>query len=215
VEGSSSVNTNGQSPPVKRTRRLEKNHVNEKEQQQQQVRAGDDEAKGHDHHHHHDVQQQQQQNWMVGKERFKKSYRHVQLDERLTKQRCRMEARILEKCYSKTNVDTNNSNETNNSNNNNRNNHTVSLRVPRVYRLDPPIIFLEYLSGRTVRDALEVDLLVPSASLSLQQVVVSKKQQQQQGGDQVVETNNNSNIVLLNLSQRMGRMIRELHNLGI
>ena len=35
---------------------------------------------------------------VIAKERFSKRYRHQKLDERLTKQRCRAEARILAKC---------------------------------------------------------------------------------------------------------------------
>jgi TP53 regulating kinase and related kinases len=175
------ISNNGQplSPPVKRTRLLEEEekdpHVNDEEDVQQQ---------------------QQQQQWMVAKERFKKSYRHSQLDERLTRQRCRMEARILEKCYNKSSsVTAGNSNDACT---------TTILRVPRVHRLDPPILFLEYLPGRTVRDALEVDLL-PAFLLH----------QQQQQAEQQAPIETNSSVVLLDLSQRMGRMIRHLHNLGI
>ena len=37
----------------------------------------------------------------ICKERFSKAYRHPTLDERLTKRRCRSEARVLEKCTKK------------------------------------------------------------------------------------------------------------------
>jgi TP53 regulating kinase and related kinases len=80
----------------------------------------------------------------ICKERFPKSYRHPVLDERLTKQRCRMEARLLEKCQAKGAVD-----------------------VPSVFHVDysgaatggAAILYLEYIDGKTVRDFLEEDIL--------------------------------------------------------
>jgi TP53 regulating kinase and related kinases len=80
----------------------------------------------------------------VCKERFPKSYRHPVLDERLTKQRCRMEARLLEKCQAKGAAD-----------------------VPSVFHVDysgsstggAAILYLEYIDGKTVRDFLEEDIL--------------------------------------------------------
>jgi TP53 regulating kinase-like protein len=67
----------------------------------------------------------------VAKERFTKSYRHPVLDERLTKSRCRAEARILEKCLVKGGMD-----------------------VPAVYQVQAPVIYLEFIDGVTVRDYL-------------------------------------------------------------
>jgi TP53 regulating kinase and related kinases len=80
----------------------------------------------------------------ICKERFPKSYRHPFLDERLTKQRCRMEARLLEKCQTKGAAD-----------------------VPSVFHVDysgsstggAAILYLEYIDGKTVRDLLEEDIL--------------------------------------------------------
>ena len=66
----------------------------------------------------------------ICKERFSKSYRHPTLDERLTKSRCRSEARILEKCGKR----------------------TQEFRVPKVIRVDPPLLYLEYLDGPSLKD---------------------------------------------------------------
>jgi TP53 regulating kinase and related kinases len=189
-------NNGKSSPPVKRTRLEQENHHHRvyNEQQPPQLR--------------------QQQYWMVAKERFKKSYRHAQLDERLTRQRCRMEARILEKCYHKScsRVVT-----TGNNNHDAAGTTPIVLRVPRVFRLDPPILFLEYLPGRTVRDALEVDLLprFVMAMMSLQQQEQGEKAAADETTTTTTTRTTDSNMILFNLSQRMGRMIRHLHNLGI
>jgi TP53 regulating kinase and related kinases len=77
----------------------------------------------------------------ICKERFAKKYRHPVLDARLTKQRCRMEARLLEKCKSK------------------------GINVPNVLQVDTnfscgtALIYLEFIDGQTVRDYLEEYLL--------------------------------------------------------
>lgn len=67
----------------------------------------------------------------IAKERFAKAYRHPTLDRRLTQQRSRAEARILEKCRAK------------------------GLKVPQVLRVEGNTLFLEYLEAPTVRTALE------------------------------------------------------------
>lgn len=68
----------------------------------------------------------------IAKERFSKSYRHAVLDERLTRQRCRAEARLLEKCLKK------------------------GISVPAVLRVEAPILYLEYLEDHsTLREHLE------------------------------------------------------------
>jgi TP53 regulating kinase and related kinases len=68
---------------------------------------------------------------VIAKERFPKSYRHPVLDERLTKQRCRAEARILGKCAQK------------------------GMDVPAVLLVRPPVLYLEYVKGITIRDRIE------------------------------------------------------------
>jgi TP53 regulating kinase-like protein len=68
----------------------------------------------------------------IAKERFPKSYRHPILDERLTKQRCRAESRILTKCLEKGGLD-----------------------VPAVLRVEPPVLYLGFVEGKTLRDTLE------------------------------------------------------------
>lgn len=65
---------------------------------------------------------------IVCKERFSKAYRHPDLDERLTKSRCRGEARSLEKCTKKT-----------------------GIRVPGVIRVDPPLLFTEFIEGPNLK----------------------------------------------------------------
>ncbi|GAX23527.1 TP53 regulating kinase and related kinases [Fistulifera solaris] len=72
----------------------------------------------------------------IAKERFSKAYRHPALDEKLTKQRCRAESRILTKCVEK------------------------GIPAPRVLRTDAPVLYLEYIDAPTVREYLETDLLV-------------------------------------------------------
>mmetsp|Transcript_5829 Transcript_5829/g.11403 ORF Transcript_5829/g.11403 Transcript_5829/m.11403 type:complete len:273 (+) Transcript_5829:42-860(+) len=67
----------------------------------------------------------------IAKERFCKKYRHPVLDERLTKQRCRMEGRILEKCLK------------------------GGVVTPRVLRVEAPVLYIEYIEGMTVRDLLQ------------------------------------------------------------
>ena len=68
----------------------------------------------------------------IAKERFSKSYRHPALDERLTKQRCRAEGRILTKCLEKGGLD-----------------------VPKVLRIEAAVLYLEFIRGKTLRDTLE------------------------------------------------------------
>ena len=66
-----------------------------------------------------------EQQWMVCKERFSKAYRHPVLDERLTKSRCRSEAKHLEKCHKNTTKN-------------------LGIRVPKVLRVEPPLLYLEF-----------------------------------------------------------------------
>lgn len=68
---------------------------------------------------------------IIAKERFRKRYRHSVLDERLTKQRCRMEARILDKC------------------------RHGGIATPRVLRVEAPVLYMEYIDGTTVRNLLQ------------------------------------------------------------
>ena len=101
------------------------------------------------------------------KERFSKAYRHPSLDERLTKSRCRTEARVLEKCAQKSN-----------------------LRVPRVIRVEPPLLYMEYIDG-------------PSLKSHLREAAAT------QSGD-------NARILSYpKLAKTMGEMIGKLHALGV
>lgn len=68
---------------------------------------------------------------IICKERFSKAYRHPDLDERLTKSRCRSEAKILEKCAKKSDV-----------------------RVPAVIRVEPPLLYMEFLEGLNLKTYL-------------------------------------------------------------
>jgi TP53 regulating kinase-like protein len=80
---------------------------------------------------------------VVAKERFSKIYRHPILDEKLTKQRCRAEARILEKCLEK-----------------------GKLSVPKVVRVEAPVLYLEFLGEDiiTLRERLEEILYVENGT---------------------------------------------------
>ena len=78
-----------------------------------------------------------QPSFQIAKERFAKKYRHPILDTRLTKQRCKAEARILHQCR---NLDGNG-------------------WVPQVFRVDAPILYLKWIDGHTVRQELQKLLL--------------------------------------------------------
>lgn len=69
--------------------------------------------------------------YLICKERFSKSYRHPELDERLIKSRTRSEARVLEKCAKKS-----------------------AIRVPKVVRVERNILYMEYLGGLTLKQFL-------------------------------------------------------------
>mmetsp|Transcript_25409 Transcript_25409/g.52881 ORF Transcript_25409/g.52881 Transcript_25409/m.52881 type:complete len:448 (+) Transcript_25409:228-1571(+) len=71
--------------------------------------------------------------FVVCKERFSKAYRHPDLDARLTKSRCRSEAKLLGKCATKS-----------------------EIRVPRVLKVSPPSLYLEYLAGPSVKSYLQL-----------------------------------------------------------
>ncbi|CAJ1967077.1 unnamed protein product [Cylindrotheca closterium] len=68
---------------------------------------------------------------LICKERFPKSYRHPDLDERLIKSRTRSEARVLEKCAKKS-----------------------EIRVPKVIRVERNILYMECLDGPTLKQYL-------------------------------------------------------------
>jgi TP53 regulating kinase and related kinases len=109
---------------------------------------------------------------MIAKERFSKSYRHPVLDDKLTKSRCRAEARILEKCRQPKDA-------------------ALAMDVPRVIRTEPPVLYLEFVEGMTVRNYLEEHLLTDTY------------------GD-----NSLNDLQLKQLAQQMGNMVAKLHTLG-
>ena len=93
-----------------------------------------------------DDDDQEEETWMICKERFSKSYRHPALDERLTRTRCRSEAKILEKCTKKRAKNDNNSSKDGTS--------SILLRVPKVIRVIPPLLYMEYIHGITLKEYL-------------------------------------------------------------
>jgi TP53 regulating kinase-like protein len=103
----------------------------------------------------------------ICKERFTKAYRHPELDERLTKSRCRTEARVLEKCIK----------------------NSDAIRVPKVVRLDPPLLYLEYLDGPTLK-----------AHWNASKSSIGNKQQLSEFEE---------------MAKRMGTVIGHVHNLGV
>ena len=107
----------------------------------------------------------------VCKERFSKAYRHPDLDARLTKSRCRSEAKILEKCATKT-----------------------KIRVPKVIRVSPPSLYLEYLDGPSVKSYLR------------------KQQSNNKEGSESIQEGSISENELASL---MGELVGRLHNVGI
>ena len=102
------------------------------------------------------------QSVIVCKERFSKAYRHPDLDERLTKSRCRSEAKILEKCARKSDI-----------------------RVPEVVRVEPPLLYIEYVEGPSLKSYL------------------------------LDTKNQSSRLSFPLLAKTMGDMIGKLHNLGV
>jgi TP53 regulating kinase-like protein len=107
---------------------------------------------------------------VIAKERFTKRYRHPSLDDRLTKQRCRAEARLLEKCLDKT------------------------LSVPKVIRVEAPILYLEYLGEEviTLRERLEEILHSDSNNSS-----------------------DDSADLINMLAQSLGMVLSKLNNIGV
>jgi TP53 regulating kinase-like protein len=124
--------------------------------------------------------------FIVCKERFSKAYRHPELDAKLTKSRCRSEAKILEKCTTKS-----------------------KIRVPKVIRISPPDLYLEYLTGPSVKKYLQEE----------RQQDHQKQQKKEENGEDVVvvvvatTTMTKSNI--LDLAQQIGQLVGRLHNIGI
>jgi len=110
---------------------------------------------------------------IIAKERFSKSYRHPVLDEKLTKSRCKAEGRILEKCRTvahhqkelssspRTTRSTRSSASTAATTSKTTTSTTAQyyLKVPKVIRIEPPVLYLEFIHGMTVRQYLEEHLL--------------------------------------------------------
>ena len=132
---------------------------------------------------------------IICKERFSKAYRHPDLDAKLTKSRCRSEARILERCaqksreygpqdddspplsYTPTHAD-------------------LILRVPEVIRISPPSLYLEYLDGPNVKSYLQ----------DAAAAVVD------QDGDVTMKS---TIIDYSKLAKNIGRTVGSLHSIGI
>lgn len=112
--------------------------------------------------------------YIICKERFSKSYRHPDLDERLTKSRCRSEAKVLEKCTKKSNI-----------------------RVPKVIRVEPPKLYLEYIHGPTIKSYLK-------------QLAAIKN-----GTKNKKESNGTDDDELEKLANKIGILVGKLHNLGV
>ena len=117
---------------------------------------------------------------MVAKERFSKSYRHPTLDEKLTKTRCRAEGRILEKCQ-------------------NQKDSYKCIQVPKVLRTEPPVLYIEFIEGVTVREYLEEHILVSQQDTK-----------EDNGKDSFAD---NQELILI--AKQLGTMIAKLHNLGM
>ena len=109
----------------------------------------------------------------IAKERFRKKYRHPILDERLTKQRCRTEGKLLEKCWA------------------------GGVAVPRVLRVEAPVLYIEYIDGSTVRNLLQQWLESSKASNDNKGSIKGTMQKAEQVG------------------RNMGTMIGKIHQLGV
>ena len=122
---------------------------------------------------HHNNNHGEEPYMMVAKERFCKKYRHAVLDERLTKQRCRMEGRILEKCAK------------------------GGIATPQVWRIEAPVLYIEYIDGTTVRNLLQG--WIESAHISDDEVLTDPKVKGK----------------VDNVGRVMGDIIGKLHGLGV
>jgi len=138
---------------------------------------------------------------MIAKERFSKAYRHPVLDEKLTKSRCRAEGRILEKCR------------TNTGSSSSVSSSICRVNVPKVIRMEAPILYLEYIDDITVRTYLEENLLNNDKDGS--------KDNDNNNNNNSIENDNRSLIAsntaaaaITDLAQRMGTMIGTLHSIG-
>jgi TP53 regulating kinase-like protein len=141
-----------------------------------------------------------QEQYIVCKERFSKAYRHPDLDARLTKSRCRSEAKILEKlgrtsssslsssCSSSFSADSS----------------QQPIRVPRVIRISPPSLFLEYIDGPSVKEFLRSRIL---------KATTTKKGEENNDHNQKEDCN--SSISLEDLAKSIGQMVGRIHNKGI
>jgi TP53 regulating kinase and related kinases len=87
----------------------------------------------HNSHNDNDNESSSSCSFVICKERFVKLYRHPELDAKLTKSRCRSEARLLEKCVKL----------------------GLSLFVPAVMKVDPPKLFLEFVNGPNLKTFLQ------------------------------------------------------------
>ena len=139
------------------------------------------------------------------RERFAKKYRHPVLDSKLTKQRCRAEARTWRSAVSKTSGKKKNKN--------NNNSIGIHFNVPRILRVELPILYLEYLDADqgyiTMKRQLQEILLFlpPPPSLSNGSSDNGHKDQPQPQPQQVL---------LQSYARSLGIMISQLHyDLGI
>ena len=134
--------------------------------------------------------------YVICKERFSKSYRHPDLDSRLTKSRCRSEAKLLEKCAKK-----------------------ADIRVPKVIRVSPPRLYLEYLDGPSVKSYLQqqknsdssnggtLDDIIPASKTAS-----NSENSTTTRGNEYIKQNAISEMGLANM---MGELLGRLHNIGI
>jgi TP53 regulating kinase-like protein len=134
--------------------------------------------------------------YAVCKERFSKAYRHPDLDARLTKSRCRSEAKILEKCVKKT-----------------------KIRVPKVIRVSPPNLYLEFLVGPTIKSYLQQQHNnVPADNDERDDAIPTTKSVAENDTDTTNQGNKSiqqSNISEKELAHMMGELVGRLHNIGI
>mmetsp|Transcript_3485 Transcript_3485/g.6555 ORF Transcript_3485/g.6555 Transcript_3485/m.6555 type:complete len:286 (+) Transcript_3485:73-930(+) len=119
--------------------------------------------------------------FVICKERFSKAYRHPDLDAKLTKTRCRFEARILEKCAQKSDI-----------------------RVPKVIRISPPSLYLEYLDGPNVKTYLQ-EMNAHQKDKDGDVTMISEKQ----------EAFPAPRIEYSKLAERIGAMVGRLHSIGV
>jgi TP53 regulating kinase and related kinases len=144
--------------------------------------------------------------FLICKERFVKLYRHPELDLKLTKSRCRSEARLLQKCVKL----------------------GLSWMVPAVMKVDPPNLFLEFVNGPNLKTFLQQQQQrrQQRQKQENQHCIISQRKRPRilEAADNENENDDDDDDQIVSrlmsieyddLARRMGALIGQLHNIDI